>query len=610
MIVAGIDVGNSTTEVTLAEGNKNTIRFLSSGISDTTGLKGTQDNIVGILNALQDATKKSGISIKDIDLCGINKVSPVIGDIAVQNVTETIITESSMIGHNPDTPGGCGIGVGVIVDINLLENISKSQPVIVLVPSDWSFQKAAAELQKALKNGINVVGAIVQNNDGVLISNRINKTIPIIDEVKNIEKIPKGSIAAIEVAPPGQYIRELSNPYGIATLLKLSPKETKKVIPIAKSLIGKRSGVVIMAPEGEVKEKVVPAGSITLIGKNNEITVDVSEGADAIMDALSMVGDLLNVTAEKETNIGSMLHHIRSTMAAVSGLPTNEIMISDLYAVDTIVPLKVKGGLANEIFMESGVGIAAMVKSNSAFLGALITEIEKNIAPCCILGDETLMALLGAFTTPGTDIPLAILDVGGGSIDAAYIDHNYEVRRVNMAGAGNMVSLLINEELSLHNIEVAEELKKYPLGKSESLFHIRNEDGSISFFKNPLRPELFARVLLNKNGDYIPILIEHTMDKIRSIRREVKYNVLVRNSIRALKKVAPNNDLRKLEYIVMIGGSSLDFEYPHMLMEELTKCGVVVGQGNIRGKEGPRNAVATGLAIALLKEIQDGKIEL
>ena len=32
----------------------------------------------------------------------INEATPVIGDVAMETITETIITESTMIGHNPD----------------------------------------------------------------------------------------------------------------------------------------------------------------------------------------------------------------------------------------------------------------------------------------------------------------------------------------------------------------------------------------------------------------------------------------------------------------------------------------------------------------------------
>lgn len=33
----------------------------------------------------------------------------------METITETIITESTMIGHNPKTPGGVGLGVGVTI---------------------------------------------------------------------------------------------------------------------------------------------------------------------------------------------------------------------------------------------------------------------------------------------------------------------------------------------------------------------------------------------------------------------------------------------------------------------------------------------------------------
>ena len=49
---------------------------------------------------------------------------------------------------------------------------------------------------------------------------------------------------------------------------------------------------------------------------------------------------------------------------------------------------------------------------------------------------------------------------------------------------------------------------------------------------------------------------------------------------------------------MLVGGSSLDFEIPQMITDALAHYGVVAGQGNIRGSEGPRNAVATGLVLA------------
>ena len=51
-----------------------------------------------------------------------------------------------------------------------------------------------------------------------------------------------------------------------------------------------------------------------------------------------------------------------------------------------------------------------------------------------------------------------------------------------------MVTLLIDAELGLDDRELAENIKQLPLGKVESLFHIRHEDGSVQFFEQPLNP--------------------------------------------------------------------------------------------------------------------------
>ena len=84
------------------------------------------------------------------------------------------------------------------------------------------------------------------------------------------------------------------------------------------------------------------------------------------------------------------------------------------------------------------------------------------------------MAIRGALTTPGTDKPLAIIDMGAGSTDASIITDDRRITSIHLAGAGNMVTLLIKSELGLQDFETAEDIKKYPLAKVESLFHIRH----------------------------------------------------------------------------------------------------------------------------------------
>ena len=54
--IAGVDVGNNTTEVAIAEVNqKGEVNFLSSAIVRTVGIKGTIQNAMGVIAALDAA---------------------------------------------------------------------------------------------------------------------------------------------------------------------------------------------------------------------------------------------------------------------------------------------------------------------------------------------------------------------------------------------------------------------------------------------------------------------------------------------------------------------------------------------------------------------------
>ena len=252
--------------------------------------------------------------------------------------------------------------------------------------------------------------------------------------------------------------------------------------------------------------------------------------------------------------------------------------------------------------MENAVGLAAMVNTDKLLMERLAAALARELGIRVELGGvEANMAILGTLTTPGIDAPLAILDLGAGSTDAAILQRGEPIRSMHLAGAGDMVTMLIQRELDLPasgESEVAEQIKRFPLAKVESLFHIRHEDNTVRFFKEPLDPKLFGRVALVTKDGLTPIPTTHTMDRIRSVRREAKRRVFLRNSMRALGSVAPAGNIRLIDFVAIVGGSGQDFEISQMLMDKLAPYGIVVGTANIRGELGPVNAVATGLVIS------------
>lgn len=597
-IIAGIDIGNATTETAIGRKEGDKVAFLSEGCVATTGIKGTRDNLPGIFHSLTNALEAANLTMKDLDLIRINEAAPVIGDVAMETITETIITESTMIGHNPRTPGGLGIGVGIGLPLTELQSYRGKEKVIALIPRDMGFGESSRRLNEAMDNGVQVMGAIAANDDGVLIVNRLRRSIPIVDEVTLYEKIPVGMLTAIEVAPVGAVVEVLSNPYGIATLFGLTSEETKFVVPIARALIGNRSAVVIKTPKGDVKLRSIPAGEIEIQGENKRLKVDVDAGAKALMEAMNKCHPVTDIVGEPGTNAGGMLERIRHVMANLTGQKHTDIKIQDLLAVDTISPQKVTGGLAGEFSMESAVGVAAMVKADRLQMDLIAKEMETKLGVSVEVGGvEAEMAIKGALTTPGTDVPVAILDMGAGSTDSSFKTRDGRVHLCHLAGAGNMVTLLIRTELGLDSLDLAEDIKKYSLAKAESLFHIRHEDGSVEFFDKPLDPKLFARVIILKEDGMVPIMEDVSLEKVRFVRRKAKEKVFVTNALRALSQVSLTGDIRGIEHVVLVGGSALDFEIPQMVTDALSSFGVVAGRGNIRGSLGPRNAVATGLVL-------------
>ena len=67
---------------------------------------------MGIIEALDLALKPTGLRRDQLDAVLLNEATPVIGDIAMETITETVITESAMIGHNPSTPRRSGTWTG------------------------------------------------------------------------------------------------------------------------------------------------------------------------------------------------------------------------------------------------------------------------------------------------------------------------------------------------------------------------------------------------------------------------------------------------------------------------------------------------------------------
>ena len=143
--------------------------------------------------------------------------------------------------------------------------------------------------------------------------------------------------------------------------------------------MGTRSAVVIKTPKGDIEERRIPAGKITLIGHKQKAEVPVEEGADAIMAKLATICPLEEIHAEAGTNVGGMFEQVRKVMADLTDQPVSAIRVQDIIAVDTFKPQQVLGALAGEFAMGNAVGLAAMVQTQKLPMQRLARKLQDEI---------------------------------------------------------------------------------------------------------------------------------------------------------------------------------------------------------------------------------------
>ncbi len=150
-VVIGVDIGNATTEAAMAcidaDGD---IRFLKSALVKTSGIKGTVENVKGVKEVIDALIcGNSDLNIRKVLL---NDAAPVIADFAMDTITETVITDSAMIGHDPDTPGGIGLGTGYTSLIGT--ELSSDRNHIIVVPGTVGFEEAGEVAERQDVAGI------------------------------------------------------------------------------------------------------------------------------------------------------------------------------------------------------------------------------------------------------------------------------------------------------------------------------------------------------------------------------------------------------------------------------------------------------------------------
>ena len=139
----------------------------------------------------------------------------------------------------------------------------------VAVVDDTDFDAVAAALGAARSRGWTIAAVIVERDDAVLIGNRFDRSIPIVDEVADTSALPEGALAAVEVAEPGASVEHLSDPLRLAVLLELSPADARGARYAARAVAGQRAAIVVRT-ERPARPESAPEAPIVLVRRDGE----------------------------------------------------------------------------------------------------------------------------------------------------------------------------------------------------------------------------------------------------------------------------------------------------------------------------------------------------
>jgi hypothetical protein len=565
-IIAGVDVGNSTTEIVLAEVAGDDVRPLAHASQPTRGVKGSPQSLDAAARLLLRLEARSGSQTDEVVLARLHPVRTTTVELKPRPDADTGVVRLDRRGT---TPGGSGFAAGEAVPIAALEREPDGDAtVIACVDRSIDFDDAAARLRAALARGHRVVGALLEGDDAVLVANRLDAPIPIVDEV-GLSALTAGARVALEVAPPGSALARLVDPLALAAALDLGAEAVDRIAPLALALADERAAAVTRASGPRPRDEEPAGGWVDVAGDRDETV------------RLRLPDDLPRLAGEVAPG----------AVRAVS-LPgvTAAGRVRDVFAID----LRALGNgpwvrhgavdLAHTplaLLTDDGVSDAAVAEAFAVSAGR----------PARVVCSEPHAAWLGAMTTPAAPRGAVVCDIGGGTIDLAARD-----RVVTAAGAGELLTVAVAGMLATTR-GVAEHAKRGPALRVEGPELARYEDSTRDFLETPAPAHCVGRLCVRRPGGLLPFADALAPEEWRSLRLAVKELVVGANVARCLDELP-----ERPSAVLLCGGAALDDELTRIVAEPLRTRGIVVGRADVAGVHGPRAAVALGLIHATLQD--------
>ena len=573
-VVAGVDIGNATTEIVVLDGEQ----LLGADRLPTRGRKGSADSLRGAAALVRRIERRLGTTIAEARIAPLRAVGTATLTIpaAVPDTGRLRVLAAGVA-----TPGGTGTCVGVPLWLET-ESQGGNGPAgaaadgrppdggpaawVALVPASLGYVAAARQLRGLLEAGIPLGAVLAGSDEGVLIANRLDASVPVIDQI-DVDAAAACGWLAVEVRRPGQPMTLLTDPVALAAALRLGDAEAGDAATVSRALLDYGNGVVGLAAEAAPGPGAVPG-------------LAVPGPAEPWVVAHGRRIGLRTACAE-------LAGWPVGTVTAL-GTPDGETSLDDLFAVDLAAAADTataRRGSVGRAVLVSSLHRLSPGRDHAAVLAGLLGCPVR-----CVLS-EPAAARLGACTTPGARPDAVVVDVGAGTIDVIAPDGE-----VVAAGAGELLTVAVAETLGIPRA-AADWVKRGPCVRLDGNQRFEAEDGSRGFLDGPADPAAAGLLAAAGPAGWLPFDRRHSPAEWRAIRLRLKEAVFAANLARALRSLG-----RDLGQVLIVGGPAGDDELLGVLLRTLPD-GVTAGRGNVGGTlagpaAGHRHAAALGLALA------------
>ncbi len=475
--IAGIDIGNSTTEVVLADGPA----VLGADRVPTRGPKGGRASLDAAARLVRRLVTAHG---GGLDAAVVAPLRPVTTTTATLPEPVAGTGRLRVVAAGAPTTGGRGAGAGAPFVVG---SALPDGPVVALVPARCGYRSVIGELRELAGRGV-LAAVVAERDEAVLIANRLPAGIPVVDEV-GLAGLAGARQLAVEVRSP---LRSLVDPVWMAAHLGLAASEQRHAALVAAQLYDRASAVVALSDQ-TAAEPSRPDAVVTL-----------TDGSSAALVASHRPGEV--------------------AAYQLPGGPRQPV--DDLFAVDLAAladaQLTRRGAAASRAVALAALHADAPYTDPGPALSALLDADVRTVS------SEAAAARRGALSTPGAPPAAVVVDIGGGTIDVVPA-----TGATVLAGAGELLTVAAAAVLGVAATP-AEWAKRGPAHRAEAPQLLLAEDGARTFLDAPIRSDAVGALVVGGPTGWLPFSRDLAPGEWRALRLRLKTEILGANLARAL----------------------------------------------------------------------------